>query len=83
LIGTAARAVIAVTVLVLLAGGGASAAAPTPKLIVIGVPGIPPAFLGVRTYVAYDRHLYARFLGGAATAGLRAFTTESDAIQAL
>jgi NitT/TauT family transport system substrate-binding protein len=69
-----------VTVLVLLAP---SAAARTRQLIVIGVPGIPPAFLGVRTYVASDRHLYAKFLGSAATVGIRDFTTDSDAIQAL
>ena len=68
------------TVLVLLAP---SAAARTPRLIVIGVPGIPPAFLGVRTYVASDRHMYAKFLGGAAMAGIQDFTTDAAAIQAL
>ena len=68
------------TVLVLLAP---SAAARTQQLIVIGVPGIPPAFLGIRSYVASDRHLYAKFLGRTATAGIRDFTTDSDAIQAL
>jgi NitT/TauT family transport system substrate-binding protein len=68
------------TVLVLLAP---SAAARSPRLIVIGVPGIPPAFLGVRTYVAFDEHLYARFLGGGAAAGIQDFTTDEAAIQAL
>ena len=52
-------------------------------MIVIGVPGIPPAFLGVRTYVAFHRHLYAKFLGKAAVAGIQDFTTDADAIQAL
>jgi NitT/TauT family transport system substrate-binding protein len=52
-------------------------------MIVIGVPGIPPAFLGVRTYVAFDRHLYAKFLGSAVAAGIQDFTTDADAIQAL
>ena len=68
------------TVLVLLAP---SAAARTPRLIVVGVPDIPPAFLGVRTYVAFDQHLYAKFLGGAAVAGIQDFTTDAAAIQAL
>ena len=68
------------TVLVLLAP---SAAAQAPPLIVIGVPGIPPAFLAVRTYVAFDRHLYAKFLGKAAVAGIQDFTTDAAAIQAL
>jgi ABC-type nitrate/sulfonate/bicarbonate transport system substrate-binding protein len=68
------------TVLVLLAP---SAAAPALRPIVIGLPGIPPAFLGVRTYVAFHRHLYAKFLGSAATPGVQDFITDADAIQAL
>jgi hypothetical protein len=52
-------------------------------MIVIGVPGIPPAFLGVRTYVAFHRHLYAKFLGSTPTAAIQNFTTDADAIQAL
>jgi NitT/TauT family transport system substrate-binding protein len=74
------------TVLVLLAVGWPSSAVPArhpAQLIVVGVPGIPPAFLAVRTYVAYNHGLYAKFLGSAATAGLQDFTTDADALQAL
>ena len=68
------------TVLVLLAP---SAAARAPRPVVIGLPGIPPAFLGVRTYVASERSFYATYLGNAATVGIRNFITDADAIQAL
>jgi hypothetical protein len=68
------------TVLVLLAP---SAAAPALRPVVTGLPGIPSAFLGVRTYVAFNRHLYAKFLGSAPTPGVQDFITDADAIQAL
>jgi hypothetical protein len=44
---------------------------------------LEPAPIGVRTYVAFNRHLYAKFLGSAPTPGVQDFITDADAIQAL
>jgi NitT/TauT family transport system substrate-binding protein len=64
---------------VLLAGPARSAPAP----IVIGVPGLPPTFLGVRSYVALGRGFYARYLGKAAAVRIESFTNDAEAIKAV
>ena len=85
-----ARALIAPVVgvgLVLLAGAGSSTAAPqAPRAsyeIVMGVPGIPPVFLGVRPYIAWNRGFYEKFLGSAADIRIQDFTTGTDAMRAV
>ena len=72
---------------VLLVGAGASTAAPRSHKasyeIVMGVPGIPPVFLGVRPYIAWNRGFYEKFLGGAADIRIQDFTTGTDAMRAV
>jgi NitT/TauT family transport system substrate-binding protein len=67
-------------VLVALALAGAASAAPPKVATVIGVPGVPPVFLAVRSYVALDRNLYARH---GANVKLQDFATGIDAMQAV
>lgn len=55
---------------------------PVPQ-ITIGVPGLPPDFVAVRTYAAIDRGLYAKDLGGAATVSVQPFTDDADALTAV
>jgi len=50
---------------------------------VIGVPGVPPEFLAVRSYVALDRGLYAKYAGGDATVSLEPFDTDQAEMQAV
>jgi NitT/TauT family transport system substrate-binding protein len=73
--------------LVLLVGVGSSSAAPkTHKAsyeIVMGVPGIPPVFLGVRPYIAWNRGFYEKYLGSAADIRIQDFTTGTDAMRAV
>jgi NitT/TauT family transport system substrate-binding protein len=73
--------------LVLLVGAGSSTAAPTSHRasyeIVIGVPGIPPVFLGVRPYIAWNRGFYEKFLGKTADIRIQDFTTGTDAMRAV
>jgi ABC-type nitrate/sulfonate/bicarbonate transport system substrate-binding protein len=73
--------------LVLLVGAGSSTAAPKAHQasyeIVMGVPGIPPVFLGVRPYVAWNRGFYERFLGPAADIRIQDTTTGTDAMRAV
>jgi ABC-type nitrate/sulfonate/bicarbonate transport system substrate-binding protein len=77
----------AIAVAVLLAGAGSSAAAPRSHRaayeIVMGVPGIPPVFLGVRPYIAWNRGFYEKFLGGAADIRIQDFTTGTAAMRAV
>jgi NitT/TauT family transport system substrate-binding protein len=73
--------------LVLLVGAGSSTAAPKAHQasyeIVMGVSGIPPVFLGVRPYVAWNRGFYERFLGSAADIRIQDTTTGTDAMRAV
>jgi NitT/TauT family transport system substrate-binding protein len=71
--------VAAASLAVLLAGPARTA--PTP--IVLGIPGIPPAFLGVRAYVALERGFYGRYLGKATPVRIQTFTTDAEAIKAV
>lgn len=64
------------------AGTGAAAPASEPALV-IGMPGVPPVFLGVREYVALDRGLYAKYVGRGARVSLEPFTTDLGVIQAV
>src|SRR5438552_1787789 len=70
--------------LVLLVGAGSSTAAPTSHRasyeIVMGVPGIPPVFLGVRPYIAWNHGFYEKFLGKTADIRIQDFTTGTDAL---
>src|SRR3954453_7933345 len=73
--------------LVLLVGAGSSAAAPKSHAasyeVVMGVPGIPPVFLGVRPYIAWNRGFYEKFLGKTADIRIQDFTTGTDAMRAV
>src|SRR3954467_11727760 len=72
--------------LVLLGGAGSSAAAPKSHAgsyeVVMGVPGIPPVFLGVRPYIAWNRGFYEKFLSSAADIRIQDFTTGTDPVRA-
>src|SRR5438477_11437172 len=73
--------------LVLLVGAGSSTAAPTSHRasyeIVMGVPGIPPVFLGVRPYIAWNHGFYEKFLGKTADIRIQDSTTGTDAMRAV
>ena len=73
--------------LVLFVGAGSSSAAPrthkAPYEVVMGVPGIPPVFLGVRPYIAWNRGFYEKYLGKAADVRIQDFTTGTDAMRAV
>jgi NitT/TauT family transport system substrate-binding protein len=80
---------IAFTVVVLLAVLTAASASPGQPLakaatkaggITLGLPGIPPVFLGVRPYTAQDRGFYTKF---GANVTLKGFTTGTDALRAV
>jgi NitT/TauT family transport system substrate-binding protein len=80
LVASAAIALVAV-----LALAAASPAKPTGQAraqshIVMGLPGIPPVFLGVRPYVARDRGYYKKW---GADVELKQFTTGTDALRAV
>jgi ABC-type nitrate/sulfonate/bicarbonate transport system substrate-binding protein len=64
---------------VLLAGPARTVPAP----IVIGIPGLPPTFLGVRPYVALRLGFYARYLGKTTAVRIESFTNDADAIKAV
>ena len=51
--------------------------------LTIGIPGLPPSFLAVRSYVALDRGLYARYAGKAARISIAPFSTGLAAAQAV
>ncbi len=78
---------VAALALVLLVGAGSSTAAPKSHKaayeIVMGVPGIPPVFLGVRPYIAWNRGFYEKYLGAAADIRIQDFTTGTDAMRAV
>ena len=79
---------IAVIALAVLALAAASPARPVGKAshsrslghIVLGLPGIPPVFLGVRPYVAQNRGYYKKW---GADVELKQFTTGTDALRAV
>src|SRR5436189_51761 len=80
LVASAAVALIAV-----LALAAASPAKPTGRARaqshnVLGLPGIPPVFLGVRPYVAQQRGYYKKW---GADVELKQFTTGTDALRAV
>src|SRR5918912_453473 len=73
--------------LVLLATAAAGTAAPASKrsasdagAITLGLPGIPPVFLGVRPYVASQKGLYSKY---GVNVTLKSFTTGTDAMRAV
>src|SRR5262245_9779235 len=78
---------IAAAALVLLVGAGSSAAEPKSQRasyeMVLGVPGIPAVFLGVRPYIAWNRGFYEKFLGKTADIRIQDFTTGTDAMRAV
>lgn len=69
---------------VALAAGAAPAApgAPAPQLV-LALPGVPPAFLGVRAYVAAERGFYRRSLGRRATLRIADYDSGLDALRAV
>jgi ABC-type nitrate/sulfonate/bicarbonate transport system substrate-binding protein len=72
---------VAVTVAALGLGGGASPAHTV--ALAIGVPGIPPSFLALPSYVAIERGFYARYAGKNAQISIDPFPTGSAEVQAV
>jgi NitT/TauT family transport system substrate-binding protein len=76
----------AIAALAVLAAAGASGAKPTEKAaaragtITLGLPGIPPVFLGVRPYVASQGGYYKHW---GADVTLKQFVTGTDALRAV
>ena len=73
--------------LALLATAAAGTAAPASKrtagdagAITLGLPGIPPVFLGVRPYVASQKGMYSKY---GVNVTLKSFTTGTDAMRAV
>jgi len=71
----------------LLAAAAAAPAAPVSKstksdagAITLGLPGIPPVFLGVRPYVASQKGFYSKY---GVNVTLKSFTTGTDAMRAV
>lgn len=77
-----ALALLAVALVTLSAAVAASAApaARSAGSITLGVPGIPPVFLGVRPYVALQKGFYAKY---GVTVNIKQFTTGTDALRAV
>ena len=79
-------ALAAIVALVGLSAVGAGSARPSggakrsASTIVIGLPGIPPIFLGVRPYVALQDGFYKKY---GADVQLKQFTTGTDALRAV
>jgi NitT/TauT family transport system substrate-binding protein len=76
-----------VAALALLATAAAGSAAPTSARsardagsITLGLPGIPPVFLGVRPYVASQKGFYSKY---GVNVTLKTFTTGTDAMRAV
>src|SRR5438105_6928024 len=70
-------------VLVAAAAAGASPAkhvATKDNTITVGLPGIPPVFLGVRPYVALQQGYYKKW---GVDVQLKGFTTGTDAVRAV
>jgi NitT/TauT family transport system substrate-binding protein len=75
----------AIAAVAVLAIAAASPARPTGSVraqshIALGLPGIPPVFLGVRPYVAQQRGYYKKW---GADVELKGFTTGTDALRAV
>jgi NitT/TauT family transport system substrate-binding protein len=73
--------------LALLATAAAGTAAPVSKrsagdagAVTLGLPGIPPVFLGVRPYVAVQKGFYSKY---GVNVTLKSFTTGTDAMRAV
>ena len=73
--------------LALLATAAAGTAAPVSKrsardagAVTLGLPGIPPVFLGVRPYVASQKGYYSKY---GVNVTLKSFTTGTDAMRAV
>jgi NitT/TauT family transport system substrate-binding protein len=80
-------ALTAVAALASVAAAGATSAAPVSHsaradagTITLGLPGIPPVFLGVRPYVASQKGLYSKY---GVNVQLKQFTTGTDAMRAV
>ena len=86
--GRAARAAMLCTAAAaLLASAAAATAAPAghasgraDNTLVVGLPGIPPVFLGVRPYVALQQGYYKKY---GVDVQLKGFTTGTDAVRAV
>src|SRR5438552_12035794 len=78
---------VSLAALALLAMAAAGTAAPVSKraagdagAITLGLPGIPPVFLGVRPYVASQKGFYSKY---GVNVTLKSFTTGTDAMRAV
>jgi len=78
---------VSLAALALLAMAAAGTAAPVSKrsasdagAITLGLPGIPPVFLGVRPYVASQKGFYSKY---SVNVTLKSFTTGTDAMRAV
>src|SRR5438105_9151449 len=78
---------VSLAALALLAMVAAGTAAPVSKrvagdagAITLGLPGIPPVFLGVRPYVASQKGFYSKY---GVNVTLKSFTTGTDAMRAV
>ena len=79
----ASLAVAALAVLAITAAASAQPlgkTAPKAAEIVLGIPGIPPVFLGVRPYVAQELGFYKKY---GANVTIKQFTTGTDALRAV
>lgn len=59
---------------------GAAPAAKSVGSITLGIPGIPPVFLGVRPYIAFQKGFYAKY---GVNVTIKQFTTGTDALRAV
>jgi ABC-type nitrate/sulfonate/bicarbonate transport system substrate-binding protein len=80
---TIRAATVALSATIAFVAGTTAAAAPDNPTLVIGVPGLPPDFLAVRSYVALDRGLYARYVGHTTQVSLQPFASDGAEIEAL
>lgn len=79
-----ALAVLAVAAVALLVSAGVTSAAPAAKSdagsITLGLPGIPPVFLGVRPWVAVKQGIYSKY---GVNVNIQPFITGTDAMRAV
>lgn len=80
------RLAVVIAAIVALAISAAASAAPrahsakADNTIVLGIPGIPPVFLGVRPYVALQQGYYKKW---GVNVQIKGFTTGTDAVRAV
>lgn len=72
--------VLAVASLAAAVAASAAPAAKTAGSITLGIPGIPPVFLGVRPYVAFQKGFYKKY---GVDVNIKQFTTGTDALRAV